>query len=241
MQRLIFPFASGMIICGYKVAIYQAPPPTGWGYPHYGIDVSSVQGNQRTTDHIVRASGDGEVVWCTTDKPSSGASSLGWAVAVKYKGCLSRHGDVKDLIVRYMHSGECYVKLGDKVKAGDPLLLEGKVGTKDYHVHIEMDTDCKFPQYTPQVSAGHSGWKKGTDSTVNPSFWLWQDSGHKQVPYNYSSKAWINACDEALPFVPAESELSDRVNTLEKENASLKAELAALRERLNQIYVIAKG
>lgn len=233
-----------MILTGYKTAQYKK----SWGYPHYGIDISSIQGGQTTKDNMIRASGDGMVMWCRYDVPTGGAKSLGWAIAIKYDNCISRDGKVSDLIVRYMHSQyyidqygvthDGYYKdsngrriLGEKiiagriVKAGEPIAMEGKVGTADYHVHFEMDTDTNYPEYTPQVSAGHSGWPQGRDSTVNPSLWLWQDSAHKTVPYNFSNKAWINVgIDDNLPFVPTVVP----IDTSAEQIAQLKAQIAAL-------------
>lgn len=271
-QRLIFPFTSGMILTGYKTAQYKK----SWGYPHYGIDISSIQGGQATKDNMIRASGDGMVMWCRYDVPTGGAKSLGWAIAIKYDNCVSRDGTVKSLIVRYMHSQyyidqygaahDGYYKdstgrkvLGEKilagriVKAGEPIAMEGKVGTADYHVHFEMDTDTNYPEYTPQVSAGHSGWPQGRDSTVNPSLWLWQDSEHKTVPYNFSNKAWINVgIDDNLPFVPAETassvaELKAKISALEAtiktkdaRIAALESEVTILAEKVNKFRELAR-
>lgn len=224
-QRLIFPFTSGMIICGYKTLRYKSY----WGYPHYGIDISSYQGGQTTTDHIIRASGEGTVVWCQYDNPSAGAKSLGWAIAIQYNDCIARDGSVKSFVVRYMHSPKVYVKKGQRVKAGDPIADEGNVGTKEPHVHMELDVDTNYPQYTPQVSAGHSGWKGpkegAKDSTVNPSIWLWQDATHKTVPYNFGDKTWITGgIDDNLPVVPTVVP----IDTSAAQIAQLKAQIAAL-------------
>lgn len=235
-QRLIYPFIRGMTICGYKTAQYKK----SWGYPHYGVDISSIQG-VRQPDNFVRASGDGTVVWRTYDQPSNGAKSLGWALAIRYDDCISHGGTVKSLVVRYMHSEKCYVVAGQKVKAGDVLLLEGKVGTNSEHVHIEMDTDTRqqYANWTPQVSAGHSGWIKGEDSTVNPSYWLWQDSRHKQIKYGmaFSDRSWINEEDDNLPFVPAEIE---DAATLKKERDLYKKQLDDALARLERAKQFAK-
>ena len=228
-QRLIFPFTSGMILCGYKTLRYKS----SWGYPHYAIDISSYQGGQTTKDHIIRASGEGTVVWCQYDNPSSGAKSLGWAVAIQYNDCVSRDGSVKSFVARYMHSPKVYVKKGQRVKAGDPIADEGNVGTKENHVHFELDVDTAYPQYTPQVSAGHSGWKKGTDSTVNPSIWLWQDATHRTVPYNFGDRTWITAgIDDNLPVVPTVAPVDNSAQQIAAIKAQYEAQLAAKDARI---------
>ena len=235
-QRLIYPFAVGITMCGYKTKKYKSY----WGYEHYGIDITSIQGI-RQPDNYVRASGAGTVVWCKYDVASGGARSLGWALAVKYDDCVSHGGSVKSLVARYMHADKCYVVEGQTVKAGDILLLEGKIGTNGEHVHMELDTDVrtKYANWTPQVSAGHSGWHKGDDYTVNPSYWLWQDSKHQQIKYEqaFTGKDWINEEDDDLPFVP--TELEDAA-TIERERDLYKKELDAALDRLERAKQFAK-
>lgn len=237
-QRLLLPFKRGMIICGYKVAQYAKPKSQGGhGYPHYGIDISSIQGvNQK--DHVIRASGEGEVLQCVYDQGTGGAQSLGWAVAVRYRGCVSHTGECRDLVVRYMHSAKLArdgaFPVGTILHAGDPIAYEGEVGTAGGpHVHFEVDTDVrdKYANYSPQVSAGHSGWVKGYDSTVNPSLWLWQSQDAQQEPYRTGwSDDWINPVDKSLPVVPDENiaELRDRISALEKDKAALMQRITAL-------------
>ena len=144
-QRLVLPFARQMLLVGYKNDKYREY----WGYPHYGLDLSAAQCGG-SADRSVLASGDGEVAAAGKD------DSLGWGVAVRYPACLSHGGEKKDLVVRYLHLKSAAVKAGDRVKAGDVLGVEGREGTADYHLHLELDTDTEWPVHTPQVSAGHS-------------------------------------------------------------------------------------
>lgn len=231
-QRLILPYRRAMIIAGYKTEIYRRE----WGFNHYGIDISSVQGvNQK--DHTIRASGDGQVVWCKKDEPKAGRS-LGWAVAIRYNGCIGRDGGVSDLIARYMHSPLVYVKQGDYVHLDDPIAVEGMEGTGSYHLHFELDTDCKYPQYSPQVATGHTGWKKGTDTTLNPSLWLWVDAGHVQEPYNFGNRNWINTVDSNLPIAPTEKTETER---LREQLAAAQHEIAELNALIrNKDAIIAR-
>jgi hypothetical protein len=189
-QKLIIPFKRAMMLCGYKNANYK----DAWGYPHYGVDISSKQGNAGTDDNIY-GSGVGEVVAAGKD------NSLGYGVAVLYKDCESRDGtETVDLIVRYMHMVSIAVAKGDTVTTDTVLGVEGKEGTEDYHLHMELDTDTQYPVYTPQVSKGHTFWKKGTDSTLNPSLWMWQDENHVLVTPTYNP-AWLNSEDKDVPTI----------------------------------------
>ena len=227
-QRLLLPFRRSMIVCGYKTDRYKK----AWGYHHYGIDISTHQGVVQQ-DHSIRASGEGTVVAVGND------GSLGMGVAIVYRDCIGRDGSVKTLVARYVHMRTVYVSSGQTVKTGDIIAEEGKEGTDAYHLHLELDTDTKWPVSTPQVSvANHSFWRKGTDSTLNPSRWLWQKSLEAvQEPYAFSDRTWITAgVDDNIPFVPSQAQseaqvaqLKARIEALEKENTSLAALVAKFR------------
>jgi len=223
MQRLLLPFRRASIICGYKTDRYKGY----WGFPHYGIDVSTYQGVMQG-DHYIRASGDGTVVKVGND------GSLGKGLCVVYLNCLGWDGTVKSLTARYMHMSNVYVKAGEIVKAGTILADEGKEGTSSYHLHLELDTDIReqYVHYSPQVSsANHNFWRKGYDSTVNPSLWLWQSDSAKLEPYRFTDRRWINeGIDDNLPSVPIED-----IETIKAENAKLQATLAKMRELISRL------
>lgn len=192
-QKLIMPFKRQMMLCGYKNPEYRKY----WGYDHYGIDVSSKQGGAGTDDNVY-ASGEGVVLAAGTD------SKLGKGVVILYKDCVSRNGEVKDLAVKYMHMVALKVAKYDTVSAGDIIGLEGKEGTSDYHLHFEIDTDTtpKYATWTPQV-AGSDFWKKGIDSTLNPSLWLWVGENQVIVKPTYNP-AWLNEEDFNIPKIASD-------------------------------------
>lgn len=189
-MKLIMPFKRQMMLCGYKNPEYFKY----WGYSHDGIDVSVKQGGAGADDNIY-ASGRGKVVAAGKD------NTLGYGIAIHYYDCESRNGEKRDLIARYMHMQEIYVKAGDIINTGDLIGLEGKEGTSDYHLHFELDTDIEYPTYTPQVSNAHTFWMKGIDTTVNPSLWLWVDKDQVIVKPTYNP-AWLNAEDFNIPEIP---------------------------------------
>ena len=190
-QKLILPFTRSMMLCGYKNPRYQKH----WGYPHYGIDISTIQGGAGTNPKIY-ASGEGVVVAAGRDE------KLGGAVAVLYSDVIMPDGTTADLIGRYMHLRSVAVKLGERVKTGSLLGVEGKEGTGDYHLHLEFDTDTKYPVYSPQV-AGSNFWKKGTDSTVNPSLLLHIGAGQSLAAPTYNPE-WLNKEDLNIPALSPE-------------------------------------
>ena len=190
MQRLIMPFKKQMILCGYKNPQYQKH----WGYPHYGTDISTIQGGAGN-DHNVYASGNGIVLAAGWDK------KLGGAVCVMYSDVLNhRTNTIMTVVGRYMHLASVSVKSGDAVRTGDLIGVEGKEGTGDYHLHIEFDIDIQYPQHSPQV-AGSTFWFKGTDSTVDPSHLLHIGEGQEIVEPTYNP-AWLNEDDFVIPAVP---------------------------------------
>lgn len=217
MQKLIMPFKRQMMLCGYKNAKYLA----NWKYPHYGIDVSTIQG-KAGDDHIIYASGDGVVVSVGED------SSLGWGLAVLYKDCHNHHtGQTRDLVARYMHMPAVYVIKDQAVKAGDKLAIEGKEGTGDYHLHLEFDTDSQWPVYSPQVAAGKTFWKKGSDSAVNPSHVLHVGTGQEIVKPTYNP-AWLNAEDFVIPAITVETVPKAEYDALQAKYDALVAGLKNL-------------
>lgn len=192
MQRLIMPFKRQMMLCGYKNAEYKKH----WGYHHYGVDISTIQGSAGT-DPTVYASGNGIVTAAGMD------DRLGYGVCVFYPDTYNRQsGQSADVTARYMHLRSVMVKVGDAVKPGTALGVEGKEGTKDYHLHLEFDTDVKYPQYSPQVKGGMF-WKKGVDTTVNPSHLLHVGEGQVIVEPTYNP-AWLNPEDFTIPALPVE-------------------------------------
>jgi murein DD-endopeptidase MepM/ murein hydrolase activator NlpD len=192
-QRLILPFVRSMMLCGYKTAQYLAH----WGYPHYGIDVSTIQGGAGD-DPAVYASGSGTVLAAGKD------AKLGYGLAILYPGAVDhRTGEARDLIARYMHLREIYAREGDRVSLGDRLGLEGKEGTGDYHLHLELDADAReeYARWSPQVSSGLTFWVHGVDSTVNPSNYLHIGPGQSLADPTYNP-AWLNPGDFAIPPIP---------------------------------------
>lgn len=108
MQYLVMPFTRCMMLCGYKSKKYQAH----WGYPHYGVDISTYQGNTGN-DHRILASGEGVVLAAGKD------SRLRYGAAVLYKDVFNRQtGKTVNVVGRYVHMKSVSVKTGDKVKAG---------------------------------------------------------------------------------------------------------------------------
>ena len=155
-QKLILPINKTRVTAGYKNPNYKKE----FGYNHYGSDLT----DQNKSDKTVWGSGNGVVThvgW---------SNSCGNVICAVYKNCLLTNGQVKDLTIRYYHLEKINVKAGDKITKDTRLGLYGSTGasTGD-HLHIEIDTDTKYPNYTPQIGKNSGVLQAGADSTINPT------------------------------------------------------------------------
>ena len=159
-QKLILPINKCRITAGYKNAKYKKQ----FGYTHYGIDMT----DQARSDRRVYASGKGTVHSCGWH-PSGGN-----VITIIYPECRLTNGVIRDLSVRYFHLDSILVKKGDKVTKDTVIGMYGNTGASSgAHLHIEIDTDVKYPNYSPQTSKSNDVLKAGTDSTINPTLALW--------------------------------------------------------------------
>lgn len=161
-QKLILPINSCRLTSGYKNANYRKQ----FGYTHYGIDMT----DQARKDTKIYASGKGEVYCC--GKHQTGGN----VVVIVYRDCRLTNGVVRDLTIRYFHLDSIKVKKGDKVTKDTVIGYYGNTGASSgAHLHIEIDTDVKYPNYSPQCSKkwDNDVLKSGVDSTINPTLALW--------------------------------------------------------------------
>ena len=159
-QKLILPINKMRVTAGYKNANYRKD----FGYTHYGVDVT----DKDRKDKRVWGSGNGEVTHAGWH-PSGGN-----VVVVVYKECEAKNGKWYDIAMRYYHLDSINVKVGQKITKDTVIGNYGNTGSSSgAHLHIEVDRDIKYPNYTPQTSKSNSVLKSGTDSTLNPVDVLW--------------------------------------------------------------------
>ena len=181
-QKLILPINEARMTAGYKNANYKKQ----FGYTHYGVDMTDKERKNIT----VWGSGKGEVTHCGWH-PSGGN-----VIVIVYKDCLLPTGQVKDIAIRYYHLEKIYVSKGQKITKDTKIALYGNTGASSgAHLHIECDSDIKYPNYTPQTSKSNDVLKAGIDSTLNPVNVLWvktSDPDNQSVTnagYNTVTKA----------------------------------------------------
>lgn len=180
-QKLVLPLAEAKITCGYKNKSYY----NEFHMNHYGADFVSNNAN-----HDLYGIGYGKVIkagWDGTGVSVNGPSSgCGFVLIVQYNNVYIRKtGKTQNLICTYMHMAELpAVKAGDEVT---PETFLGYYGDTGYyvtgaHLHIQFDTDDKYPEYCTGIGSGHRILKHGTtDSTLDPCDVLY--IGKKQLLY----------------------------------------------------------
>ena len=187
-QKLILPINKCRITAGYKNANYLRE----FGYTHYGVDMT----DKDRRDYTVYASGKGEVYQCGWH------ASGGNVVVIIYRDCELPSGGTRDIVLRYYHLKSIKVVKGQKVTKDTVIGLYGNTGASSgAHLHLEVDTDVKYPIYTPQVSSRNDNHvlRKGTASTLlNPVHALWVKTSKPDYQtvvssgYNTVTKSDIN-------------------------------------------------
>lgn len=205
MQYLKLPINNFKPTAGYKNAKYFST----FKFAHYGVDCISASGQK-----ALYGLGNGTVIAAGLDglngKTTGTGSGCGFCLVIKYDDVYNHYsGKHYDIVCTYMHMEAMpKVKKGDKVTADTLLGYYGNTGanTTGPHLHIQFDTDTKYPLYCCGLSkAGHNLLKKGTtDSTIDPTHILHIADGQKvTAPTStwYSAKDFLN-----LPKIPASAE-----------------------------------
>ena len=162
-QKLIMPINKCRITAGYQNSNYAKE----FGYTHFGVDMT----DKDRKDYTVYASGNGKVTHAGFN------SSGGNVIVIVYRSCELSNGNTCDIVLRYFHLKSIKVKVGQNVNKDTVIGLYGNTGySSGAHLHLEVDTDADYPNYTPQISssASNSVLKKGVASTMlNPTQVLW--------------------------------------------------------------------
>ena len=170
-QLLILPINRSVVTAGYKNPNYLRQ----FGFGHYGYDSYSETGNA-----AVFALGSGEVVAAGLDGAGGNYSGMGWVTVIRYdKVYIPALGTVKSLVATTFHhqAGSLRVRAGQRVTKDTVLGLYGNTGgvtvggaPMGNHLHLQLDSDVRYPLYCYGVSGRGSRILKGgtVDSTLNP-------------------------------------------------------------------------
>lgn len=176
-QKLIMPINQALLNASYKYPEYES---LGYG-THYGTDIGGT-----TTMY---ASGIGKVVEAGED------SVFGNTVILQYDDAYIPVLDkVTSVVVRCFHLASIAVSKGDSVTKDTVIGVMGETGryVTGVHLHIEVDTDCDYPTYTPSLSGNATICKAGVDTTLNPMkvFYLKTTAPDSQTMAKNSRTTW---------------------------------------------------
>jgi len=193
--RFVFPLPGGRITCAFGP---RRPPAAGASSMHNGIDCAMPD---RSRGDIVAAA-DGTVV------KAGPASGFGNWIVIEHRDSVNQL--VATTVYGHMNTGDIYVRVGDRVAAGQKIAREGNAGIGTAaHLHFEL----------------HKGsWRNPTDPVpyLNGNFQLAQNNlpGQPGIadPASYSSVTNANrglttrevsdpaaGCPDATPAPPPTS------------------------------------
>ena len=193
VEKAILPINQTRITAGYKSAEYLK----SMGFPHYGIDMTDDNKVQKE----VYAPFKMKVTHVGYD------NLMGHTVIGVSVGDVDVHNGPKKgarrLVVRFAHLEKTFVKVGDIVAPESAAIaLYGMTGTYGNapHLHMELDTDINYPNYSPTLKSSSNIWKAGTDSTIQPMDALKVDAngdrGFKQTfGYEKDYASWMGMDD----------------------------------------------
>ena len=193
-QKLILPLNNTQVLCGYKNSAYLK----AWGRPHYGQDHWSDK------DNTVWAMGNGKVIAAGFD------NVYGGTVVMSYNNVELHNGETIDLIARFYHLKTIYVKAGQNITTATKVGIMGNTGqyTSGTHLHVELDTDTKWPTYTIELKSNSNIMKKGTgaDTTIDPANVLYikttaPDNQTVKANDDYKSRGFVESKDFEFPEI----------------------------------------
>lgn len=193
-QKLILPINACKVTASMGTSAYKAK----YGFSHYGVDMVSTKGT-----FLIYASGTGKVVATGRD------AVVGNVVIVQYNDALNRKTSrAQNLVFRYFHLTQISVKPGQPVDKNTVLGIYGSTGSLPMspHLHLEADSDIKYPLFTPTVS--RSDFLKGTtagansQSICNPLDYLYcKTTAPDNQTYITAADAFVTTADRATTAI----------------------------------------
>lgn len=199
------------------------------------------------TDKTVWAMGSGEVIVAGFDNVYGGTA------VVMYKDVYLRAlKESRDVIARCYHMEKVYVKKGQKITTASKLGVMGNTGqyTSGEHLHVELDTDTKWPCYTIELKNNSNIMKRGTgaDTTIDPAKVLYvkeSEPDNQRIMANdsYLNRGFVVGKDYALPVFDEEkdrwelkyNELLDDYRTCYEQLAAEKQKRAAMLKEISTL------
>lgn len=201
-EKAILPLNQARITAGYKNPAYKA----SMGFGHFGVDMA----DDNRVELDVYAPFKFKVTHAGYDN-LMGNTIIGVSVNNVDVHYGPKVGE-RRLVIRMAHLAKINVKVGDIVEPeGAAIALYGSTGTYggSPHLHVEIDTDINYPNYSPTLSGSSNIWKAGTDSTIHPMNVFKVDAAGarglaQKFYYALASGDWVLADDkETLTYAGA--------------------------------------
>ena len=200
-QKLILALNKTKVTASYK----NEPYKNKYTFTHYGVDMASSAGSR-----TIYASGTGTLIAKGWDE------NAGYVVVVKYPGAYNhKTRKYEDIIFRYYHLNSISENIPTGTNAITKDTVLGQYGGSGFgimdkwkpHLHIEADTDTKYPCYSPTFS-GSGSFIKGTSAGANDStchsvleYFHCKPSAPDNQTYTTTGDEFINAGDDSIPTV----------------------------------------
>ena len=205
VQYLRLPIDDCKFTAGYKNAKYKQQ----FNFTHYGNDMVS-----RTKNRALHALGNGRVIAAGLDGANT-KDAQGYVCVIEYKDCYNHKlKRPMNVVVTYFHMESApKVKNGQIVTKDTLLGYYGATGryVKGAHLHIQADTDTKYPLYCQGITKGtHKILKQGvSDSTVDICELLYIDKNQSIV---IAKDAYYDlATIDSIPVMPSSTELKSAI------------------------------
>lgn len=191
-QRLTLPLPQARLTASYRSSAYRRT----YGYSHYGIDLVSTVGNT-----AIYAGGVGTLLAKGWDKKA------GNVVIVRYPmACRHTTGQYEDIIFRYYHLEAINEALPTGENAITPTTVLGRYGGSGMgqmhrwaaHLHLEADTDTRYPCHSPTFAANGDIIRVGTAASCRSALeYLHCGAGQH---YSTTGSQYTLPGDRAIPM-----------------------------------------
>lgn len=202
-QKLALPLNKCTIHAMYKGDSNPAYQHEYTASGHFGLDMTG-------TYNPFYASGTGKVL----GKGGTATTGVGYWVAIQYDNVYKWNMSntslsiVPSIVMRYFHlASPC------KLREGAPVDLDTIVGTygstgqlkMSPHLHIEVDTDITYYNYTPTLDGAAGGLYKGTrgagDTTFDPCSVLFRKSSSPELQTLSYKQTYCDIHGTSEPYI----------------------------------------
>lgn len=165
MQKLTYPINQATLTAGYKGDCPNYSSLIA-GQVHHGLDMVGSPQN-------FFASGEGYVLGFSKNAGNTVGKWLAilYCDAVYWEGGQQKSGA---LVARHFHLDDIFVNIDQKVGINTKVARYGNTGpfSKGAHLHVEIDRDTRYWNYTPTLSGSNGGllpgYRDNRDTTLNP-------------------------------------------------------------------------